>query len=187
MGPTASTLILSNTHTLGGAVNDRRGLCACQTPLAFLRHKWCTSTMHSSIGGILKKYQCSCFFCVFGLRASELARTSRGLGRRKVEARRCRGPRRGRRATKCNTLHHLLVPVGLFCVDNERHVLIACHLSHHLVSYHLVCQVAMTWPEVWHEGLEEASRMYFGDGNVEGMLQRLQVFGGLVHTLTCPP
>jgi len=37
------------------------------------------------------------------------------------------------------------------------------------------CQVSMTWPEVWHEGLEEASRMYFGDGNVEGMLQRLQV------------
>lgn len=33
----------------------------------------------------------------------------------------------------------------------------------------------MTWPEVWHEGLEEASRMYFGDGNVDGMLRRLQV------------
>lgn len=36
-------------------------------------------------------------------------------------------------------------------------------------------QVAMTWSEVWHEGLEEASRMYFGDGNIEGMLDRLQV------------
>lgn len=33
----------------------------------------------------------------------------------------------------------------------------------------------MTWSEVWHEGLEEASRMYFGDGNVDGMLYRLQV------------
>ena len=33
----------------------------------------------------------------------------------------------------------------------------------------------MTWPEVWHEGLDEASRMYFGDGNKEGMLERLQV------------
>lgn len=39
-----------------------------------------------------------------------------------------------------------------------------------------ISQVAMTWPEVWHEGLEEASRMYFGDGNVEGMLHRLQVY-----------
>lgn len=39
-----------------------------------------------------------------------------------------------------------------------------------------VCvKVAMTWPEVWHEGLEEASCMYFRDGNVEGMLDRLQV------------
>lgn len=33
----------------------------------------------------------------------------------------------------------------------------------------------MTWSELWHEGLEEASRMYFGDGNVDGMLERLQV------------
>lgn len=47
--------------------------------------------------------------------------------------------------------------------------------SFRFVSSHPTSQVAMTWPEVWHEGLEEASRMYFGDGNVEGMLQRLQV------------
>lgn len=33
----------------------------------------------------------------------------------------------------------------------------------------------MTWSEVWHEGLDEASRMYFGDGNVDGMVARLRV------------
>ncbi|CAM9868303.1 unnamed protein product, partial [Sphacelaria rigidula] len=38
----------------------------------------------------------------------------------------------------------------------------------------------MTWSEVWHEGLEEASRMYFGDGNVEGMRTRLQMLHDLL-------
>ena len=44
-----------------------------------------------------------------------------------------------------------------------------------LSAFFFVEQVSMTWSEVWHEGLEEASRMYFGDDNVEGMLNRLQV------------
>ena len=42
-----------------------------------------------------------------------------------------------------------------------------------LVSNELI-RVAVLWHELWHEGLEEASRLYFGDHNVEGMFQTLQ-------------
>ena len=33
--------------------------------------------------------------------------------------------------------------------------------------------MAILWHEMWHEALEEASRQYFGDQNVEGMLATL--------------
>eukprot|EP01094_Clydonella_sp_ATCC50884_P002486 TRINITY_DN1189_c0_g2_i1.p1 TRINITY_DN1189_c0_g2~~TRINITY_DN1189_c0_g2_i1.p1 ORF type:complete len:858 (+),score=324.02 TRINITY_DN1189_c0_g2_i1:40-2574(+) len=41
-----------------------------------------------------------------------------------------------------------------------------------LVSKELI-RSAILWHELWHEGLEEASRQYFGDQNVEGMLSIL--------------
>lgn len=41
-----------------------------------------------------------------------------------------------------------------------------------LVSQELV-RVAILWQEVWHECLEEASRQYFGDGNIQAMLDTL--------------
>ncbi|KAJ7542470.1 hypothetical protein O6H91_10G108000 [Diphasiastrum complanatum] len=41
-----------------------------------------------------------------------------------------------------------------------------------LVSKELI-RVAILWHESWHEALEEASRLYFGDHNVEGMLNAL--------------
>ena len=41
-----------------------------------------------------------------------------------------------------------------------------------LVSHELI-RVAVLWHELWHEGLEEASRLYFGDHNVEGMFATL--------------
>lgn len=41
-----------------------------------------------------------------------------------------------------------------------------------LVSHELI-RVAVLWHELWHEGLEEASRLYFGDHNVEGMFTAL--------------
>jgi hypothetical protein len=37
------------------------------------------------------------------------------------------------------------------------------------VSVELI-RVAILWHEMWHEALEEASRLYFGDHNIEGML-----------------
>lgn len=40
------------------------------------------------------------------------------------------------------------------------------------VSQELI-RVAVLWHELWHEGLEEASRLYFGDHNIEGMFQTL--------------
>lgn len=41
-----------------------------------------------------------------------------------------------------------------------------------LVSKELI-RVAILWHEQWHEALEEASRLYFGEHNVEGMLNVL--------------
>lgn len=38
-----------------------------------------------------------------------------------------------------------------------------------LVSHELI-RIAVLWHEQWYEGLEEASRMYFGDHNIDGML-----------------
>ena len=37
------------------------------------------------------------------------------------------------------------------------------------VSSELI-RVSILWHEMWHEALEEASRLYFGEQNVEGML-----------------
>jgi len=41
-----------------------------------------------------------------------------------------------------------------------------------LVSEELI-RVSILWMEQWHEGLEEASRLYFGEKNVRGMFERL--------------
>ncbi|KAI0792169.1 FAT-domain-containing protein [Abortiporus biennis] len=42
-----------------------------------------------------------------------------------------------------------------------------------LVSHELI-RVAILWHEMWHEGLEEASRLYFTDKNPEGMIAYLE-------------
>ncbi|KAG5838758.1 hypothetical protein ANANG_G00226970 [Anguilla anguilla] len=42
-----------------------------------------------------------------------------------------------------------------------------------MVSEELI-RVAILWHEMWHEGLEEASRLYFGDRNVKGMFAVLE-------------
>ena len=42
-----------------------------------------------------------------------------------------------------------------------------------LVSHELV-RIAVLWHEQWHEGLEEASRLYFGDANIQGMFATLE-------------
>ena len=42
-----------------------------------------------------------------------------------------------------------------------------------LVSEELI-RVSILWHEKWHEALEEASRFYFGERNIEGMLKALE-------------
>ncbi|KAI8925792.1 armadillo-type protein [Entophlyctis helioformis] len=42
-----------------------------------------------------------------------------------------------------------------------------------VVSEELI-RVAILWPELWHEGLEEASRLYFSEQDVDGMLDALE-------------
>nr|WIM49540.1 HIF1a pathway protein [Daphnia magna] len=42
-----------------------------------------------------------------------------------------------------------------------------------MVSEELI-RVAILWHELWHEGLEEASRLYFGERNVTGMFATLE-------------
>ncbi|KAK4529593.1 hypothetical protein CCYA_CCYA02G0450 [Cyanidiococcus yangmingshanensis] len=49
-----------------------------------------------------------------------------------------------------------------------------------LVSRELV-RVAVLWPEMWHEALEEASRVYFGDHDVQGMLAILSPLHDMVE------
>ena len=51
------------------------------------------------------------------------------------------------------------------------------HSSHivdqaELVSTELV-RAAILWHEIWYDGLEEASKHYFADGDIEGMFQVL--------------
>jgi FKBP12-rapamycin complex-associated protein len=41
-----------------------------------------------------------------------------------------------------------------------------------LVSKELI-RVAILWHEMWHEALEDASRAYFGNHDVDGMFDRL--------------
>jgi len=42
-----------------------------------------------------------------------------------------------------------------------------------VVSHELI-RVAILWHEMWHEGLEEASRLFFNDKNPEGMIATLE-------------
>lgn len=49
-----------------------------------------------------------------------------------------------------------------------------------LVSHELI-RVAVLWHEQWHEGLEEASRLYFGDQNIEGMFATLEPLHNLLE------
>ncbi|GFN76929.1 mechanistic target of rapamycin (serine/threonine kinase) [Plakobranchus ocellatus] len=49
-----------------------------------------------------------------------------------------------------------------------------------LVSEELI-RVAILWHELWHEGLEEASRLYFSDRNVRGMFQTLEPLHAMIE------
>lgn len=42
-----------------------------------------------------------------------------------------------------------------------------------LVSQELI-RVAILWHELWHEGLEDASRLFYGDHNIDAMFATLE-------------
>lgn len=48
-----------------------------------------------------------------------------------------------------------------------------CTLKALLVSRELI-RVAILWHELWHDALEEASRLYFTENNPEGMIMVLE-------------
>ncbi|XP_050511015.1 serine/threonine-protein kinase Tor [Diabrotica virgifera virgifera] len=50
-----------------------------------------------------------------------------------------------------------------------------------LMASEELIRVAILWHEIWHEGLEEASRLYFGERNVEGMLRILEPLHTMMH------
>ena len=54
------------------------------------------------------------------------------------------------------------------CLNNRM-----CDDVNQQVSEELI-RVAILWHELWHEGLEEASRLYFGERNVSGMFATLE-------------
>ncbi|XP_062572359.1 serine/threonine-protein kinase mTOR-like [Saccostrea cucullata] len=49
-----------------------------------------------------------------------------------------------------------------------------------LVSEELI-RVAILWHELWHEGLEEASRLYFGERDIKGMFGTLEPLHNMVE------
>ena len=54
-----------------------------------------------------------------------------------------------------------------------------------MVSSELI-RVAILWLELWHEGLEDASRLYYGEGNVSAMLGEF-IASSSVVTMILPP
>lgn len=52
-----------------------------------------------------------------------------------------------------------------------------------LVSTELI-RAAILWHEQWHEGLEEASKHYFADQNIEGMFEVLEPLHDMVERVS---
>ena len=51
------------------------------------------------------------------------------------------------------------------------------------VSQELI-RVAILWHELWHEGLEEASRLYFTEKNPDGMIAALEPLHDLLEAVS---
>ena len=52
-----------------------------------------------------------------------------------------------------------------------------------IVSHELV-RVAILWHEMWHEGLEEASRLYFTNKDPEGMIAFLEPLHKMIEDVS---
>ena len=54
-----------------------------------------------------------------------------------------------------------------------------------MVSRELI-RVAILWHELWHEGLEEASRLFFSEKNAPGMIAVLEPLHELLEAVGRP-
>ncbi|KAM7263834.1 hypothetical protein ACFE04_001517 [Oxalis oulophora] len=73
----------------------------------------------------------------------------------------------------CKSISNLRKAAAQEVVDKVRQHSGALVDQAQLVSKELI-RVAILWHELWHEALEEASRLYFGEHNIEGMLKVLE-------------
>ncbi|GAB4853400.1 hypothetical protein Ancab_017578 [Ancistrocladus abbreviatus] len=73
----------------------------------------------------------------------------------------------------CKSISDLRRAAAQKVVDKVRQHSSALVDQAQLVSKELI-RVAILWHEMWHEALEEASRLYFGEHNIEGMLKVLE-------------
>lgn len=55
-----------------------------------------------------------------------------------------------------------------------------------LVSQELI-RVAILWHELWHEGLEEASRLFYGDHNIDAMFATLEPLHDMLEKVSSSP
>ena len=46
-------------------------------------------------------------------------------------------------------------------------------------------RTAILWHELWHEGLEEASRLFFGERDVAGMFETLEPLHEMMDKVSC--
>jgi serine/threonine-protein kinase mTOR len=53
-----------------------------------------------------------------------------------------------------------------------------------LIVSHELIRVAILWHELWHEGLEEASRLYFTEKNPEGMIAALEPLHNMLEAVS---
>ncbi|EFJ04540.1 hypothetical protein SELMODRAFT_449361, partial [Selaginella moellendorffii] len=73
----------------------------------------------------------------------------------------------------CKSISSSRKTAALTVVDRVRQHHVALVEQAQLVSQELI-RVAILWHEMWYEALEEASRLYFGEHNKEGMLNVLE-------------
>jgi FKBP12-rapamycin complex-associated protein len=72
----------------------------------------------------------------------------------------------------------VLPATPILCTENPSQALI--------VSQELI-RVAILWHEMWHEGLEEASRLYFTEKNPDGMIAVLEPLHDLLEQVSGRP
>ena len=70
------------------------------------------------------------------------------------------------------------------CVSYFRHTRCLLFPLQALLVSHELIRVAILWHELWHEGLEEASRLYFTDRNPEGMIAFLEPLHDMLEAVS---